>query len=192
MLVRRNKRRNQLRMTTARPLCVSWLGAQEIKCVADGRAAGVIVWWDLDLYPESAVRYTTAPRWARTEGFLAPEWSWHWRQAACLLECGALAVSAGQSLQCTVAHDDFSVWFRFRTGEGCGSGPGPSSAAGQAEAAEATVGTQWGAPQPFPLNGSGLGGPERIWCGTSCESLWSRFSSLTNALVPTFINGMKR
>lgn len=47
----------------------------------DGHATGVIIWWDLDMDPESAVRYSTAPWWARPERALAPDWSWHWRQA---------------------------------------------------------------------------------------------------------------
>lgn len=94
-------------------------------------------------------------------------------QAACLVESGTVSVEAGQTLRCEAAHDDYNVWLRFR---GCSEGEGDTAAAattsGQGEPQPAAggavrVGTGWGSPKPFPLNGSGLGGAERLWCDPS-------------------------
>ena len=176
----------------------------QFRCTASGQVTAVLLWWQLQLTSDDAandVRYTTAPPWARMPGAEAPVWSWHWRQAACLLAAGGLAVAAGQTVAAAAAHNDFNVWFRLRVADDSPQLPSeasPVSSDAPPLCTEAPPLSQSAAPVPpeVPLAGAdgaacagaGQGQPqplEKVAAGEGCDgapelrpvcsaSLWGR------------------
>lgn len=118
-----------------------------------GVVDGIVFWWSLELTKDHAM--STAPDWARVPGTGSDssfgcgggggggdkgQWRDHWMQGVFLLP-SRLTVSAGDAVDITACHDDYSLWFGASVGSSSDAGGSGGGAAGAAASAAAEVTT---------------------------------------------------
>ncbi|XP_066923915.1 protein arginine N-methyltransferase 7-like [Clytia hemisphaerica] len=77
-----------------------------VKVTKTGILHGIVMWWDLIVHKEKDIILSMAPSWVSEEYI----WRDHWMQCLYFLP-KPIEVISGESLQVTMYHDNYTVWF---------------------------------------------------------------------------------
>ncbi|XP_078684799.1 protein arginine N-methyltransferase 7-like [Branchiostoma floridae x Branchiostoma belcheri] len=85
---------------------------QSVAVTDSGQAQVILMWWEIEMDPDSSVLLSVAPSWAHPTPH-DMQWRDHWMQAV-YFNRQSIPVEKGQQVALHGRHDEYSLWFQVQ------------------------------------------------------------------------------